>query len=64
MGKIEENGSNMRKMAGIAALSAAAGAVAAAMFTPKSGRDMRNSLKGKAKELGDKVKHKSDDLAE
>jgi gas vesicle protein len=59
MGKEQsEGGSNIRKMAGIAAFSAAAGAVAAAMFTPKSGRDLRSSLRGKARDVKDKAKGK------
>ena len=58
MAEEERNGGNMRKVAGIAAFSAAAGAVAAAMFTPKSGRDMRSSLRGKAKEIKGKAKDK------
>jgi len=57
----ERNGGNMKKIAGVAAISAAAGAVAAVMFTPKSGRDLRSSLRGKAKDLGNKAKGKLDD---
>jgi gas vesicle protein len=54
----EQHGNNMKKIAGIAAISAAAGAAAAAMFTPKSGRELRNKLRGKAREIGGKAKSK------
>ena len=58
MGKTEENNGTIRKVAGIAAFSAAAGAIAAAMFTPKSGRDMRSSLRGRAHNMKEKAKDK------
>jgi gas vesicle protein len=54
----EQRTSNMKKMAGIAALSAAAGAFATAMLTPKSGRDLRNHIKGKASQVADKAQDK------
>ncbi len=54
----ERTSGNMKKMAGIAAISAAAGAVAAVMLTPKSGRELRSSAKGKAQELRGKAKDK------
>ena len=56
----EQNSSNLGKMAGIAALSAAAGAVAAAMLTPKSGRELRGNIKNKAHDLSNKAKDEVD----
>lgn len=60
----ERAGANMKKMAGVAAISAAAGAVAAAMFTPKSGRELRSRLRGKAQEVKGKAKGKIEDITE
>lgn len=40
---------SMKTLFGIAAASAAAGAVASMFLSPKSGREMRESVKGKIK---------------
>ncbi len=60
MAQEEERAGGLKKTAGIAALSAVAGAVAGMMLTPKSGRDMRNSMKGKVHDMKDKTKQKID----
>lgn len=39
----------LKNMLGIAAASAAVGAIASALFTPKSGREMRDTIKDKVK---------------
>ena len=52
----EQQGSNLGMIAGVAAFSAVAGAVAAAMLTPKSGRELRGHIKGKAETMRDKAK--------
>ncbi len=57
MAKDEANG-NMKRMAGVAAFSAIACALTAVMLTPKSGQDMRNSMKGRAQDLRHKAKDK------
>lgn len=60
MAKEQNNG--MMKMAGVAVVSAAAGAVAAVMLTPKSGREMRSNLRTETKDLGNKAKSKAEDI--
>ena len=51
---------NVGLVAGVAAASAVAGAVAATMLTPKSGRELRDDIKDKAHEASDKLKNKSE----
>lgn len=53
---------NMKKMAGLAAISAVAGAVTAMILTPKSGRELRDKMKDKAEEVGGKAKEKLDEI--
>lgn len=54
----EQRHSSLGKYAGIAAISAAAGALATVMLTPKSGREMREEIKDKAAEAKDKTQNK------
>lgn len=56
----EQHNGNLSRMAGIAAISAAAGALTAVMLTPKSGRELRSNIKGKAEDAHDKVEDKLD----
>jgi gas vesicle protein len=56
----DERTSDLSKYASVAAISAAAGALAALMLSPKSGRELRQNIKGKAKEARDEAQDKLD----
>ena len=55
-----EERNHMGRLAGVAAISAAVGALAAVMLTPKSGHELREGIADKAGEMKDKAKEKID----
>lgn len=59
---------NPGQIAGIAALSAAIGAITAMLFTPRAGTEMRQGIKRKAAQgketMMDKIHGKKEDIAE